>query len=107
MSDARSRARSLRERAEKAAEADSEAAEKAEAKTRPTGNRKVRQTVDLREDKHQGLAAWRLDTTLALGRTRLTTQDVLRAAVDVLLTDDAMARRVRLRLEEILDEEAR
>lgn len=107
MSDARSRARSLRERSAKAAEAESAAAEKAQ--TRPTGDpkKKVRQTVDLTQDNHKALAAWRLDTALALGRTRLTTQDVLRAVVDVLLADDAVARRTRLRLEEIMDEEER
>lgn len=107
MSDARNRARSLRERSAKAAEAESAASEKAQ--TRPTGesNRKVRQTVDLTQDNHRALAAWRLDTALSLGRTRLTTQDVLRAVVDVLLADDSVARRTRLRLEEMLEEEER
>lgn len=107
MSDARSRARSLRERSAKAAEAESAASEKAQTRPTPEANRKVRQTVDLVPEKHQALAAWRLDTALALARTRLTTQDVLRAAVDVVLADDATARRVRIRLEEILEEEER
>ncbi len=66
-----------------------------EARTRP-----VRQTVDLPPEQHASLAAWRLDTALQLGRTRLTTQDVLAAVIDVLLDDDTVARRVRARLED-------
>lgn len=107
MSDARSRARSLRNRSEKAAAADTAAAEK--VRTRPAADsaRKVRQTVDLTQDNHKALATWRLDTAVTLGRTRLTTQDVLRAAIDVLLADEATARRVRIRLEEIQEAEER
>lgn len=107
MSSARDRARSLRDRAAAAAEAESARAEAAPA-VRPAedAGRKVRQTVDLTLDRHKQLGAWRLDTALALGRTRLTTQDVLSAAVDVLLTDESVARRVRHRLEEIEEEAA-
>lgn len=106
MSDARSRAQSLRARSAKAAEAESARDETPAPATRPTdtAGKKVRQTVDLTIDRHKGLGAWRLDTALALGRTRLTTQDVLAAAVDVLLTDEQMQRRVRFRLEEIEQE---
>lgn len=71
------------------------AAPPAPARTRP-----VRQTVDLSPGRHTELATWRLDTALQLGRTRLTTQDVLAAAIDALLEDDVVARRVRARLEE-------
>lgn len=62
--------------------------------------RKVRQTVDLTRARHQALAVWRLETAVALGRTRLTTQDVLAAAVDLLLDDPTVARRIRAHLEE-------
>lgn len=68
--------------------------------TRPAPVKKVRQTVDLTGDRHQDLATWRLETAVALGRTRLTTQDVLAAMVDVLLDDPGTARRVRARLEQ-------
>lgn len=101
MSTARDRARSLRARDEKPAEDDSAPAEIPAPAVTGGKVRKVRQTVDLVPEQHKALAAWRLDTALALGRTRLTTQDVLAAAVDVLLADDAVARRVRYRLEEI------
>lgn len=107
MSDARSRARSLRNRSETAAAAETAAAEKARTRPAADSDRKVRQTVDLTQDNHKALATWRLDTAVALGRTRLTTQDVLRAAVDVLLADEATARRVRIRLEEIQEAEER
>lgn len=107
MSDARSRARSLRNRSEKAAAADTAAAEKVRTRPAADSGRKVRQTVDLTQDNHKALATWRLDTAVTLGRTRLTTQDVLRAAVDVLLADEATARRVRIRLEEIQEAEER
>ena len=107
MSDARSRARSLRNRSEKAAAADTAAAEKVRTRPAADSGRKVRQTVDLTQDNHKALATWRLDTAVTLGRTRLTTQDVLRAAIDVLLADEATARRVRIRLEEIQEAEER
>lgn len=95
MSSARDRAAALRKR-------DQPAPEEAPAPEQPTPPRRtrpVRQTVDLTPEQHAALAAWRLDTALALGRTRLTTQDVLAAAVAVLLDDEQVARRVRARLE--------
>lgn len=60
----------------------------------------VRQTVDITGEQHQALNAWKLETALALGRSRpLTTQDALAAMVAVLLDDESVARRVRARLE--------
>lgn len=98
MSTARDRARQIRQR-------DAPVEEQAPApRERPAPPAKVRQTVDLTGVRHLELGAWRLDTALQLGRTRLTTQDVLAAAVDVLLDDDMVARRVRARLEELLDQ---
>lgn len=60
--------------------------------------RVVRQTVDLTPEAHTALAAWRMDTALALDRGRLTTQEVLSTLVAVLLADDTVARRVRAKL---------
>lgn len=60
--------------------------------------RVVRQTVDLTPEAHTALAAWRMDTALALDRGRLTTQEVLSTLVAVLLADDTVARRVRSKL---------
>jgi hypothetical protein len=92
MSTARDRAAQLRKR-------DQPAVEPEPAPAPPVRPAKVRQTVDLTGDQHAALAAWRLDTALQLGRTRLTTQDVLAAAVAVLLDDDTVARRIRAHLE--------
>lgn len=63
-------------------------------------HKKVRQTVDLPTDTHRGLATWRLSTAITLGRTRLSTQDVLHALVEVLLQDETVARLVRTHLED-------
>lgn len=59
---------------------------------------KRRQTVDLTESDHIKFARWRMETAVALGRTRLTTQDTLAALVQVLLDDETVARRVRARI---------
>jgi hypothetical protein len=69
-------------------------------KQRPEPPKKVRQTVDISGERHLQLAAWKFDTALTLGRSRLSVQDVLSATIDVLLDDEQMARRVRARLEE-------
>jgi len=96
VTSARDRAAALRKR-----DAPEPAVEETPAPaTRPAPTKKVRQTVDLPGERHQALATWRLETAVALGRTRLTTQDVLSAMVDVLLDDPGTARRVRARLEQ-------
>jgi hypothetical protein len=59
----------------------------------------VRQTVDLPHPRHLAFAAWRMETAVQLGRSRLTTQDALSAMVEVVLTDEVVARRVRAFLE--------
>lgn len=59
----------------------------------------VRQTVDLPHARHLAFAAWRMETAVQLGRSRLTTQDALAAVVEVLLTDEMVSRRVRAFLE--------
>jgi hypothetical protein len=55
----------------------------------------VRSTVDLPADEHAMLKAWCGETAVELGRVRVTTQDVLRALVERLLTDEALARGIR------------
>lgn len=55
----------------------------------------VRSTVDLSAERHAELKAWCGQTAVELGRARVTTQDVLRALVGRLLTDDALARTIR------------
>src|SRR5690606_41439402 len=52
-----------------------------------SSDKKMRQTVDLPEELHNAFARWRLTAALNLGRTRLTTQDALRAVVEVLVAD--------------------
>lgn len=90
----RARTRAIQGRDRPAEPEPEPAAPRPPARTRP-----VRQTVDLPAAQHAALAAWRHDTALQLARTRLTTQDVLAAAVAALLEDDLVARRVRLRIE--------
>jgi hypothetical protein len=59
----------------------------------------VRQTVDLPHARHLAFAAWRMETAVALGRSRLTTQDALTAMVETVLADEVVARRVRAFIE--------
>ncbi|MEU7817041.1 hypothetical protein [Pseudonocardia sp. NPDC049154] len=101
MSNARDRVRSLRARDVKPGEDDSGPAETPDPKIRERSdpNRRVRQTVDLSEQRHKELAAWRMETALALGVTRVTTQDVLAAAVNAILRDPTVARHVRAQIE--------
>lgn len=96
MSTAKQRAEALRKR-----DTPQPAAEQPDPAIRAKADpqKKVRQTVDLTHQRHVELAAWRMETALALGRTRITTQDVLRAAVDAILRDPTVARHVRAQLE--------
>jgi hypothetical protein len=55
----------------------------------------VRSTVDLAPGEHAGLKAWCGQTAVDLGRARVTTQEVLRALVGRLLTDEALAQAIR------------
>lgn len=68
----------------------------------PAGSgKKVRQTVDLSAERHAELAMWRIDAAVRLGRSTLSNQDTLRALVEVMLEDEATARRVRAKLERL------
>jgi hypothetical protein len=51
--------------------------------------------VDLSPVEHRQLAVWCAETAAELGRARVTGQDVLRALVVELLSDDALASRIR------------
>lgn len=55
----------------------------------------IRSTVDLAPARHAELKAWCGETAVMLGKSRVTTQDVFRAFVDRLLTDETLARKIR------------
>lgn len=63
-------------------------------------NKPVRQTVDISPARHVALAQWRMETAVQLGRTRLSAQEVLSSLIGVLLTDETVARRLRVFLED-------
>lgn len=55
----------------------------------------IRSTVDLPPARHAQLKAWLGETAVMIGRSRVTTQDVVRTMVDRLLTDETFARKIR------------
>jgi len=55
----------------------------------------IRSTVDLAPMRHAQLKAWCGETAVQLGKSRVTTQDVVRAMVERLLTDETFARNIR------------
>ena len=58
--------------------------------TAPAGQvnaKPVRSTVDLAPLQHNRLKAWCNEAAVQLGRTRVTTQDVMRTMVELLLDD--------------------
>lgn len=55
----------------------------------------IRSTVDLLPVKHASFKAWCGETAVTIGHARVTTQDVIRALVDRLLTDETLARKIR------------
>lgn len=64
----------------------------------------VRRTVDLAPTHHGQLQAWCAEAAVELGVARVTGQDVMRALVARLLTDETMARRIRADLAKDLAE---
>jgi hypothetical protein len=55
----------------------------------------VRSTVDLSPARHAALKTWCGETAVELGKSRVTTQDVVRTLVGRLLTDETLARKIR------------
>lgn len=55
----------------------------------------VRSTVDLLPARHAQLKAWCGETAIMIGRSRVTTQNVMNALVARLLTDETLARKIR------------
>lgn len=68
------------------------------SKAAPVHTKPVRSTVDLAPVQHHDLDAWQSETARQIGQTRVTRQDVLRAAVALVLTDETVARRVRAQI---------
>lgn len=62
---------------------------------RKLAGKPVRATVDLPPGQHARLKAWCGQTAVEFGRARVTTQDVLRALVDRLLSDEVLAAAIR------------
>ncbi|GAA3066878.1 hypothetical protein GCM10010464_33920 [Pseudonocardia yunnanensis] len=60
----------------------------------PVVNGRVRQFVDLTQAEFDAFTKWKVDAALDLGWARVTTQDVLRAAVQMLVSDRKTERRV-------------
>lgn len=61
---------------------------------------RVRRTVDLSPVAHRGLTQWCAETAEMAGVARVTGQSVLSSLVDELLSDPALAERIRNRLQE-------
>lgn len=66
----------------------------------------VRRTLDLSPTHHAQLQMWCAETAVELGVPRVTGQDVMRALVARLLTDETMARRIRADLAKELTDES-
>lgn len=65
----------------------------------PPRSRPVRRTVDLGPAEHDRLDVWQRETARQLGRARITGQDVLRALVVRLITDEELSRKIRTDLQ--------
>lgn len=63
--------------------------------------KRVRSTIDLSPMRHAALKTWCNETAVEIGKTRVTTQDVMQALVARLLTNETFSRQVRddLRME--------
>lgn len=63
----------------------------------------VRRGVDLSPTHHAALTEWCNETAVQLGTARVTGQDVLRALVRRLLTDETLTREIRADLSDDLE----
>jgi hypothetical protein len=61
----------------------------------PVHAKPIRSTVDLPPHQHASMKAWCNETAVMVGRARVTTQDVVRALIGRLLTDETLARKIR------------
>lgn len=66
-------------------------------------SRMVRRSVDLSPNHHAKLGEWCNETAVQIGTARVTGQDVFRALVARLLTDETLARKIRADLADDLD----
>jgi hypothetical protein len=93
-----SKADELRAKAErlKRTTVGAEAVDHPAPSTAPTVRAKpIRNTVDLLPHHHASLKAWSGETAVMIGSSRVTTQDVLRALVVRLLTDETLAQKIQ------------
>lgn len=91
-----SRARAAQERAariQQVQEASPE--ERTQTRLRSERSRPVRRSLDLSPTHHARLTEWCTEAAIELGAARITGQDVLRALVARLLTDETLARKIR------------
>ncbi|MDX6584330.1 MAG: hypothetical protein QOI10_3514 [Solirubrobacterales bacterium] len=69
-----------------------------------TGEAKlVRRSVSLSPTHHARLTQWCHETAVQIGGTRVTRQDVFRALVARLLTDETVARKIRADIADIIE----
>jgi DNA invertase Pin-like site-specific DNA recombinase len=92
--------RAQAERIKQAQQQGSEEHRPARRSAPPVRTAPVRRTVDLSPAHHAELVVWCTETARQLGLARVTGQDVLRALVARVLTDETLARKIRADLAE-------
>lgn len=93
---AKTAAEKLREKAERLrASETTEKADRPLPRVAEVRSKPVRSTVDLSPHHHAQLKAWCGETAVEIGKSRITTQDVMRVMVARLLADETFARKIR------------